>query len=151
MRFVWKKLFSCFPRRFCHFIVYHSLSCDSVTFNKKCRDALQLKCALCTWHRWTSLGLLSLFTNCAACFIDCLKALCLASKWGDWANECCCFLGVNVLWSSLSDKTHTYVYTRGGGVLDISLGGEVRPGKYQQISMIFLPCLRQNSDFWYPV
>lgn len=91
-----------------HFIIYHSPSCDSVTFNKKCRDALKLKCALCTWHRWTSLGLLSLFSNCAACFIDGLKARCLASKWGDWANECCCFLGVNVLWS-IFERQNTHI------------------------------------------
>ena len=33
----------------------------------------------------------------------------------------------------------------GGGVLDISLDGEGRC--LRQISLIFLPCLRQNSDF----
>ena len=44
-----------------------------------------------------------------------------------------------------------------GGVLDISLGGEVRRGPsypdpvLRQISLIFLPYLRQNSDFLYPV
>ena len=41
----------------------------------------------------------------------------------------------------------------GGGVLDLSLGGEVRPGPsypdpfLRQKSLFFLPCLRQNSDF----
>ena len=57
------------------------------------------------FHSWFIWGWLQVS---AACFIDGLKARCLASKWGDWANECCCFLGVNVLWS-IFERQNTHI------------------------------------------
>ena len=68
-------------------------------------------------------------------------------------NIVCCILEVYWVYHSKTENSENPQDGIPGGVLDISLGGEVRSGPSypdpvsRQKSLIFLPCLRQNSDF----